>query len=56
MTQMTVYERPSTEPIADHAYTLPVVREVPVRATQPASHDLQGLEPRAVPVDSHPRG
>jgi hypothetical protein len=52
---MTIYERPRTDPIAGHAYTLPVVREVPIRAPQATSLDLRGLAAPAVHADSHPR-
>ena len=46
---MTVQELPRTDLNAAHAYTLPVVREVPIRAGAPApSPAPHGLEPAAV--------
>jgi hypothetical protein len=51
---MTVHERPRTDPIAGHAYTLPVVREVPVPRPLSASRDPHGSEqPHVYAADSH---
>ena len=40
---MTLYDRPRTDPIASHAYTLPVVREVPIGS--PADSDVPPATP-----------
>jgi hypothetical protein len=52
---MTRHDRPRTDPIAAHAYTLPVVREVPIGAgSAPASlqpHDLG--QPVVYAADAH---
>jgi hypothetical protein len=51
---MTVHDRPRTEPIAGHAYTLPVVREVPLPGSLSASVHPPGSEPTTVyAADSH---
>jgi hypothetical protein len=53
---MTHRDRPRTDPIAAHAYTLPVVREVPI-AAGPAStprDDLRGVgQPLVYAADAH---
>jgi hypothetical protein len=51
---MTSHDRPRMDPIAGHAYTLPVVREVPVAGTVAASVDQHGSEQTPVyAADSH---
>jgi hypothetical protein len=45
---MTTFNRTRTDPIASHAYTLPVVREVPIRAG--ASADSAGPPAIGQPV------
>jgi hypothetical protein len=51
---MTVHDRPRTEPIAGRAYTLPVVREVPIAGSSPASLEPHGSEQTPVfAADSH---
>ena len=51
---MTTYERPRMDPIAGHAYTLPVVREVPIPGALSVSVDPHGSEPAPVyAADSH---
>ena len=51
---MTVHESPRTDPIAGHAYTLPVVREVPIAGSLWASLDPHASEPPQVyAADSH---
>jgi hypothetical protein len=51
---MTIYDRPRMDPIAGHAYTLPVVREVPVPGALSASVDPHGSEQTPVyAADSH---
>jgi hypothetical protein len=40
---MTIKVRTRTEPIAAHAYTLPVVREVPIAASSSAPPNPQPL-------------
>ena len=46
---------PRTDPIAAHAYTLPVVREVPVgNASPPASAESHGIaQPLVYAADAH---
>jgi hypothetical protein len=47
-------DRPRTEPIAPHAYTLPVVREVPIAGSLSASPEPHGSEQTPVyAADSH---
>lgn len=51
---MTIADRPRTDPIADHVYTLPVVREVPIPGSLSAS--LEPHESEQTPVyaaDAH---
>jgi hypothetical protein len=49
---MTSQDRPRTDPIAAHAYTLPVVREVPIGTR--SSSDPQGLgQPVVYAADAH---
>ena len=51
---MTIHDRPRTEPIAGHAYTLPVVREVPIAGSLSASLEPHGSEQTPVfAADSH---
>jgi hypothetical protein len=52
---MTLYDRPRTDPIAAHAYTLPVVREVPIAAdSSSASTDPHGVpQPLVYAADAH---
>ena len=51
---MTIDDRPRTEPIAGHAYTLPVVREVPIAGSASAPLDPDGSEQApAFAADSH---
>jgi hypothetical protein len=52
---MTHNDRPRTDPIAAHAYTLPVVREVPIAAgSASASHDPHGgRQPLGYAADAH---
>jgi hypothetical protein len=42
---MTIHEQRRTDPVAPHAYTVPVVREVPIRhgsgPPSPAPYDLE---------------
>lgn len=51
---MTLHDRRRTDPAATHAYTVPVVREVPVR---PSGHAASGPhelgQPLANAADSH---
>ena len=48
---MAPYDRPRTDPIATHAYTLPVVRELPVATGSPSA----SAGPHGVPqpADAH---
>jgi hypothetical protein len=46
--EMTTYDRSRTDPIAGHAYILPVVREVPIRAG--AQSDSAGPHALGQPV------
>jgi hypothetical protein len=49
---MSHIDRPRTDPIAAHAYTLPVVRELPVAPA--ASPDPRGTaQPVAYAADAH---
>jgi hypothetical protein len=52
---MTLHDRARTDPIAAHAYTLPVVREVPIAGNSPsASSDPHGVaRPLAYAADAH---
>jgi hypothetical protein len=52
---MTSHDRPRTDPIAAHAYTLPVVRELPIGAGSPsASAEQHGLaQPVVYAADAH---
>lgn len=51
---MTIADRPRTEPIAGHAYTLPVVREVPIAGSVSASLGPDESEQtKAFAADSH---
>jgi hypothetical protein len=51
---MTVHDRPRREPSAGHAYTLPVVREVPVPGSLSATLDPHESEQTQVyAADSH---
>ena len=51
---MTIDDRRRTEPIASHAYTFPVVREVPIAGSVSASLDPHGSEQTPVfAADSH---
>ena len=51
---MTIADRPRTEPIAGRAYTLPVVREVPIAGSLSGSPDPQESEQTPVSAaDSH---
>jgi hypothetical protein len=52
---MPAHDRPRTDPIASHAYTLPVVREVPIRAGAPSEPaEPVAIEPRAeYAADAH---
>jgi hypothetical protein len=52
---MILQDRPRTDPIAAHAYTLPVVREVPIAAGPPAaSSDPHGVaQPLVYAADAH---
>ena len=51
---MTIDDRRRTEPIAGHAYTLPVVREVPIAGSLSASVEPHGAEQTPVSAaDSH---
>lgn len=50
---MTSHDRPRTDPIAAHAYTLPVVREVPI-GPSPTSGVPQGIgQPVVYAADAH---
>jgi hypothetical protein len=45
---VTTLIRPRTDPIASHAYTLPVVREIPIRSGAPSDPaDPVAIEQRA---------
>jgi hypothetical protein len=52
---MTIHDRRRTDPVATHAYTVPVVREVPIRPgsgpTASGPHELE--QPLAYAADSH---
>ena len=52
---MTPNTHSRTDAVSAHAYTLPVVREVPVGAAAPAvATDVQGLpQPVAYAADAH---
>ena len=51
---MTIDDRPRTEPIASHAYTLPIVREVPIAGSASASLDPHESEQTPVyAADAH---
>jgi hypothetical protein len=52
---MPTNNRPRTDPIASHAYTLPVVREIPVGAAAPVdSADPPALgQPVGYAADAH---
>ncbi len=52
---MTDHDRPGTEPIASHAYTVPVVREVPIAGSVSAPPDPHGSEQTPV-VAADPHG
>jgi hypothetical protein len=47
---MTVQDRPRKDPIADHAYTLPVVREIPITGSLSRSLDPDGSEQTPVHI------
>jgi hypothetical protein len=50
---MTSQDRPRTDPIAAHAYTLPVVREVPIGSNL-SSAEPHGLgQPLLYAADAH---
>jgi hypothetical protein len=52
---MSLHERPRTDPVATHAYTVPIVREVPIHAgsAPPASGPHELGHPLAYAADSH---
>jgi hypothetical protein len=50
---MTSQDRPRTDPIAAHAYTLPVVREVPIGSSSPASEQHGLAQPVGYAADAH---
>jgi hypothetical protein len=52
---MTINDRTRTDPVAAHAYTLPVVREVPIGAGPPSgSSDPRGVgQPPVYAADAH---
>jgi hypothetical protein len=51
---MTIQDRYRTHPVAVHAYTLPIVREVPIHAgVWPGSASQQSGRPLAYAADSH---
>jgi hypothetical protein len=52
---MTILDRPRTAPIAAHAYTLPVVRELPIGSGSPsASAEQHGIaQPVVYAADAH---
>jgi hypothetical protein len=50
---VTTFVRPRTHPIASHAYTLPVVREIPIRSGDPRdSADPVAIEQRQYAADA----
>jgi hypothetical protein len=52
---MLLHDRPRTDPIAAHAYTLPVVREVPIAADalSASSHPHGIAQPVLYAADAH---
>jgi hypothetical protein len=52
---VTTLIRLRTDPIASHAYTLPVVREIPIRSEAPSQPAVPvAIEPRAeYAADAH---
>ena len=52
---MTIRERRRIQPVAAHAYTLPIVREVPICAGQGSGSGMpeQLAQPLLYPADAH---
>ena len=51
---MTIHDRSRTHPVTSHAFTLPIVREVPLYATLGrGSATEQSAQPIAYAADSH---
>jgi hypothetical protein len=50
---MTIHDRSRTHPVTAHAFTLPIVREVPICATLGRRSGTEPPQPAACAVDSH---